>query len=1215
MVKNNLVNKNVVRALSIGLSLAMASQPMTAMASTGDQPEGEPITSDGVATPATDAKAEEPEVKAADVLGEVINPFTTQGPILGAVEETNEAIGAVDVANVAAPGQIDKKVNEAGLVLAVEEDTNFNFISDAAEKDGALVGNVTGATINEGIINGLEPKIEEQIDKVNGTLENKEKTGANDIVDAAGALLTNTDETLKTAEQQVEQSEKDIAAATTVEAANAAYGEAKDKVDAANKAVENTKTELARLEGEYAKASAEYDTEKAEFDRLTGLYDAAISEYNRYKEAAKNNSGKLYGELERLEKDAEALKAAADAAKIKADNKKAEADRLKGEAENAKSEAEKALKDLKESEYAKLYALEAALNARIDNNYKTYNPWTKETTEHGREDDPVFSDGTSAKKGTYDEYFDEVVKLYYVPQVLDGEFVSLKWQKNSDGELNYCDVTYKVKDANGQETTVTKKLNYKLNENNDQHKFGGLVIFEKTEHFYFDETELTQAERDEIDKKGYILKGTEHIRKNADGEYVAFNDKDASYDIHDALADENTTVVVDNDTKKTTWTYANGALTKTVTADTTVTTFTGASLVDGVAGNSASAFDSEAASKAAFVSALRAKLAEDKSNKDAEETVIIENANFQKFSFVKGKNYTDEELLAAYVEDNYTSTTGYKLNVGYNNKFTATVHINGYVDSGAINFYISDSEARDAFDSEAKKKANEYDYQDNIGPWFDQKGTELLNYTTSNYNSVEEGFEHHNVLGFEWDTNDGRSYSGDVAINYAKLSKIVVHKDWLIFNGINIDNKSSEKVLADKGITGIKIVDTDQWDGEGLNKYTVYYYLDDATKEVVVAGDKLSDINNDSVMAALRENGITAENLNLSYDVNMAVEQTRTKYGYKSFSFNVMSVLAQNMKVSETNWSATEAVEASSQYRNDNYYNNNLLFGTTYKNGPDYTIGSKEIRYEKEIQDLAKDYRKALSDKQKEISDKEKEVKRYQDNIDKQDKASKKQAALSLLYANISKQANDADKAVERAENRVTEIKDMLDKLGEHVDGYEAQLKEKKEWLKDAQSRLAAAIQRRDALLDALDELDDQLTAKVNQLTPSPSGEGGGETGTDEGTTGTVVLPAAETLGTPVLTAGPLVFAPGAVVANAAPAVAENTVDLNEQRTALSDAAPETQTEQTTTNIDDGKTALAAAPINEESLSWWWLLIIAVLGGAGYAMYKKFHAKKDEKTN
>ena len=66
--------------------------------------------------------------------------------------------------------------------------------------------------------------------------------------------------------------------------------------------------------------------------------------------------------------------------------------------------------------------------------------------------------------------------------------------------------------------------------------------------------------------------------------------------------------------------------------------------------------------------------------------------------------------------------------------------------------------------------------------------------------------------------------------------------------------------------------------------------------------------------------------------------------------------------------------------------------------------------------------------------------------------------------------------------------------------------------------------------------------------------------------------------------------------------------------TALSDAVPEAQTEQATENIGDGKTALAAAPVSEETLSWWWLLIIAVLGGAGYAMYKKFQTKQDEKT-
>ncbi|MBR4992743.1 MAG: hypothetical protein IKY04_00685, partial [Lachnospiraceae bacterium] len=44
MVKKNLVNKNVIRALSIGLSVAMASQPLTAMAAEEGNPIDKPET-------------------------------------------------------------------------------------------------------------------------------------------------------------------------------------------------------------------------------------------------------------------------------------------------------------------------------------------------------------------------------------------------------------------------------------------------------------------------------------------------------------------------------------------------------------------------------------------------------------------------------------------------------------------------------------------------------------------------------------------------------------------------------------------------------------------------------------------------------------------------------------------------------------------------------------------------------------------------------------------------------------------------------------------------------------------------------------------------------------------------------------------------------------------------------------------------------------------
>ena len=42
--------------------------------------------------------------------------------------------------------------------------------------------------------------------------------------------------------------------------------------------------------------------------------------------------------------------------------------------------------------------------------------------------------------------------------------------------------------------------------------------------------------------------------------------------------------------------------------------------------------------------------------------------------------------------------------------------------------------------------------------------------------------------------------------------------------------------------------------------------------------------------------------------------------------------------------------------------------------------------------------------------------------------------------------------------------------------------------------------------------------------------------------------------------------------------------------------------------------ALAADIADTEHLTWWWLLVVAVLGGTGYAMYKKFQTKKEEKV-
>ena len=238
MVKKNLVNKNVIRALSIGLSVAMAGQPLTAMAAeSGDNSSDDPNLSDD--KPVVEEQQDEAEpTSAIEVFGEVNNLFTTQSEIANAIIQTNEAVGAVDGANYSERGKIDKDVKNAGNALARETDNNGfrgfpDGFNDTAQEDVALIGDVTGALFSQGSENVLGPQVDEKIDAVNETLTNDEKTGVNDIVDEADTLLSNTEKTLDDAEAQIGTSRAAISGATSPEAADAAYEAAKKKVDIA----------------------------------------------------------------------------------------------------------------------------------------------------------------------------------------------------------------------------------------------------------------------------------------------------------------------------------------------------------------------------------------------------------------------------------------------------------------------------------------------------------------------------------------------------------------------------------------------------------------------------------------------------------------------------------------------------------------------------------------------------------------------------------------------------------------------------------------------------------------------------------------------------------------------------------------------------------------------------------------------------------------------
>jgi hypothetical protein len=383
-----------------------------------------------------------------------------------------------------------------------------------------------------------------------------------------------------------------------------------------------------------------------------------------------------------------------------------------------------------------------------------------------------------------------------------------------------------------------------------------------------------------------------------------------------------------------------------------------------------------------------------------------------------------------------------------------------------------------------------------------------------------------------------------------------------------------------------------------------YHRTNNATKSIAVynadkeAAKAAAKLDASVTGTANIGNGVTETKSVVNATVGTAITKKVypivTTYGYASLDYILKTVTTQQNQVTYTESWAVEEETSHKEYRNDNWYsgdvisikvdkNNNNAFVADYKTDGKSQNGNKAAT----VKDTAKS--EALVNK---INEAKNKIGQYD-------------AAIAAV-----KTAEDKVKA---AEGEVETLKGLIEQISfSKKDNILAGLRSR---LETAETELATAKAARDQLLEDLRTLDGQRAQKVAALTSTPSGEGGGETGGEDGATtpgATGLLP-----GTAApLAAGPAMFvaAPGGAGAPAAAVAEDNTVTLTEQRTALSDAAPEAQTEQTTENIDDGKTALAAAPVSEETLSWWWLLIIAVLGGAGYAMYRKFHNKKDEKT-
>jgi hypothetical protein len=1223
---SKLINKNIVRAMTIGISAVMASNSMNLSAFAAST---ENVPASNVPENTSEKAETQSELtKTLESIGKVMEDKTTDTGVKPAVKE---AVKEVDTASDMA--------TDTTLPVAIEDDqdlkteeTNGDHVNEI--KPGAVDVNEAVSDIEEAL--GYIQEESENIDTYTGMAKQQEQN-ANSALSDAQKLEKEADDQVKPIAEKLSEADKkldiendNVKNAEDKEAADKAMGNANAIVDAAEKNVDAAEKNLKETEKNFNEKKTDYDNSKKK-------YEAALGQL----ETAKENVAKLQGtasdDADLAEKELQDL--IDEVAKLKANTEKAEEDYNKeGYALIAALEA-KMYKESKERNYGTFWGnsnalMEAIMEFYIFPSIKKNDP-TATLVGYGKKNVKLITNNDYPEYAEKDVYKSD-------DENLNG--------KPANRLLNHYEMKYTVKvpvyDEEGNKTgeeTVEKVARYNYKQVLDGYSMGsndstiGLIIFESMEHTVLDHHDLTEeelaklnAETDNIivdEEAGYaIVKiGEDQYAKYAisaangvtdtEVEESKVTDEQLENLLNDEKAEAVTEVEIKDEIPTYTYNSTTGELIKTVTADVTTTKYTGAKL-DAVAASGKS-YENLSDAQAKYVSDLQdvvdglkpaegettvksirignieIKYGEKVSDKLAEakaafradvqkqvdalsgdEVVTIGGIDFKAGDVVADvveESFGEAEAYATigFVEDTFddTVTTGYKVNVNYGSeKFTETREIPelGQIAYGTA-WAIFMTELTAKYDFNAVTKVWQRDYE---------------------------------IIGdIDEDKTSGYFASGTLTANVVKLSKKTVTKDWLILKGIWKDDEESDNVALAKegkhyvGYTAL---------GDGSNKYTVYYYLDNASKEVTVSGATTDVITDDSVKTALAEAGINDNNLVVNYDKNSAtaIPGTKTYYGYNVLKYLLLETTVEtDKKISTTTWDKDDVTANSvKEYRNDNWYSGNIALAeydyTSYTTDG-YTGEAPKINVKDATQN--DEFRKNV----KEASDL---AKKYTDLLTQLEKTDTK--------------LGEAKKEVEKLETELAKIKTENTDF-EGINQWTASLEAAKKSLEQAKKE-------RDELVKKLDEVSKNYDAKVKEFRDREAAEEVGRRAAEDTTTETVTI---------VNMAAPLVNAPAqGVNANAGAgnvnaganddqdagnAGEENeTENIGDEESALAEGIGDgTETE----NIGDEESALIQG-IDDVTTSrkwnWWWLLAAgAVTGGATFGIINGNRKKKNQNLN
>ncbi len=1199
MKKNIKLNKQIIKAITLGISASMVLQPMTAFAGTVDGETNEDPnrlvkvdeTKAPTAIDTAQANAEAAETQAGNAIESAETVVTNSQGINEAVtaagEQVTEDINRNEETEVPEAIEEIRNVETALTNMELAEQSAIsNIINPANEEVGKADQALSDA---EGIVDKANkiadvPTTVEPADRV-VVVEDADLLDIRPIADAVveekqdglNALLTDAENTMTAAEAYIPEAE-------TLALADEAYQDTKGKVEKADKAVNEADKELTKLASDLETARTNFNNAKQAIADKNAELETAEAGFNTLKSGALQDAQDAASNLGVVGDDLDALKSAVD---------------------NARAEYVKAG-----------YGYIAEYEARI-----------KE--ELAKPKGKVAWRGDE-KTLCYANYFNAIAEFYLGKEF--GDFKSINWVREDgkyfDAEgnestlsdvLNTAEVTYTTVNEDGQRVEVVKYLDYKLVEGNDEKKFGGIVIFEKTAHDVFEletkegkkkviyagadlDKEALEALTNEdgkvnvsvqedvlpvYDENGNVVVKDAVIVKDAKGKIIGYA-KDAS-DI-ETLVNETRdgSVVIDRDTETETYTLVDGVLTKTVKADVTTTTFTEANL-DGLTGE-ASTLENEDAAKAAYVAALQEKI----NALNEGQSIVIGETEFAKGSTADLTGYvsTNKEK-SRYVENWQEDVVGYTVSGNYTQYKTGTAKIEPEFLDGNVDLYFKKSSALSA----GQEKVDEYNYRTDsefnyLNPtgWLglgiiggDYEGRQAIEATYNNDLDASKS-------GLIW------NYSASFTVKYEEIKSVQVD----IHEVLTFFNKTSEAEaiaamkakIEEQGGVFVSAMDGDN----NIGKKTILYIPGKQVSNVELNVTDESQVE-EAFKKALNDQGInayrtsvtnaTAKTQRVDHGTNVGYKT----YGYKALEYYVKNVSTLNKEIAKEVWDKIEAT-ATVEMRNDNWYNGeNVVLATENKEDPtltDYTTdgyaGTVEQVLGTEAQAASEEFRRVIDEA----------------------------AALAAQYAELSGNIASASQAVGEAEQKVNDLKAEIEKIKFGV----APVSYEKDFTADltaAQEALKVAKQRRDDLLDRLGKLkkalDQKITDTHNREWNTEGGEEGGNQDQNQGGN--------QNQG-------------GTQGGNQNQGTGEGQEEENPEETGNEEGNPENTNNETetqeTTNITDGEVAQAAAPamanVNEiesplaampeaQQMSWWWLLIVLVLGTTGAELYRRHLVKKN----